>query len=280
MNRAILPLALTALLSACDYVDKPFQEGEGPVVPPDNTVQRKVLLEEFTGHKCPTCPAAHVVAQQLAGLYGERLVIVSEHVGSLAYPLPGDYSTDLQTPPGNAYFAQWPTEIIPRGLINRTAYNNNVTLAKGNWNDALTVEFAKPVEFKLWFDTFSYDVGTQQLTATVKCRTLSPLDHAMNLTVQLTEDHVVDWQEVENVGDVPNYDHRHVLRGNVNGTWGETLFSGPTAVGDTAVRTYTWTLPNTVVDPNNCALVAYAWNSVGTTGEYEVQQVEERKFQP
>jgi Outer membrane protein Omp28 len=280
MMRTALPLALLALLSACDYVDQPFQKGEGPVTPPDNTVQRKVLLEEFTGHQCPTCPAAHVVAQQLLNLYGSQLIIVSEHVGSLAYPIAGDYSTDFRTPAGDAYFVHWPTDIIPRGLINRTAYNNNVVLAKSSWSDAMTVEFAKPATFKLWFDTFSYDMATQQVTATVKCSTLLPLDHAVNLTLQLTEDHISDWQydQDETPPDVQNYDHRHVLRGNVNGTWGEPLFTGPAAVGDTAVLSYSWTLPSTVLNPNNCALVAYAWNAVGTAGEYEVQQVEERKF--
>jgi len=94
----------------------------------------------------------------------------------------------------------------------------------------------------------------------------------------LIEDHVVDWQ-LDNEAtppDVENYEHRHVLRTTLNGTWGVPLITGAANTGDTITLSY----PDFAVDPSwqpaNCALVAYAYN----TASNEVMQVAERNFQP
>jgi hypothetical protein len=281
MTHKVLPLALLLLLGACDRIDDPILKGNGPTPPPSGEVQRKVLLEEYTGHKCPTCPEAHAVAQQLSDFYGDRLVIVSEHVSSLANPEPGNYITDFRTPEGNEYYSHWYTDIIPRGMVDRTLFNNNILLTKTDWNDAVGAELAKTADLKLSFDAFSYDSGTNGVSTTVTCTVLNPVDHALNLTVQLIEDHVIDWQydAAVNPSDVPNYDHRHVLRGNLNGTWGEAITNAPSVVGDTISKTYNYILPANVVDPSHCVLVAYVYSTQGDD-QYEVLQVEERKFTP
>lgn len=283
-----LPLfALILLLGACDKVENPINEGTGGNPDPGGETPHKVLLEEYTGHKCPTCPAAHIVAAQLAATYGDRLIIVSEHVGSLALPEAVDYTTDFRTPAGNTYFGHWTTDIIPRGLIDRTPFNNNVVLSKDNWANAITQLIDQPATMKIEFSAFNYDSGTRTVTTTVKCTPLTAIDHNLNLTLQLTEDHVIDWQYDGSLGvpNVPNYDHRHVLRDNLNGTWGEPLVSGSAPANVAIIKSFTYQLPSTpavnaVIDPTHCALVAYVYNSQGTTNEYRVVQVEERKFQP
>lgn len=279
--------ALVLLLASCDKVENPLGEGSDNTPPPVDATQRKVLLEEYTGHKCPTCPAAHIVAAQLAATYGDRLIIVSEHVGSLALPEVVDYTTDFRTPAGNTYFGHWPTDIIPRGLVDRTPLNNNVVLSKDNWANAINLLIDQPATMKVEFSAFAYDGGTNTVSATVKCTPLTAVDHDLNLTVQLTEDHVIDWQYDGSLGtpNVPNYDHRHVLRDNLNGTWGEPLVTGSAPANEAITRTFNYHLPeppavNAVITPANCALVAYVWNAQGTANEYRVLQTEEHKFQP
>jgi hypothetical protein len=283
MTHKVLPLALLLLLAACDRIDDPILKGNSPTPPPSGEVQRKVLLEEYTGHKCTYCPEAHQIADQLSTIYGDRLVIVSEHVGSLADPVPGNYSTNFHTDAGDAYFSQWTSAFIPQGLIDRTVYGGGIPIGRNDWVDDMQTEMAKTADLHLWFDAFTYNSSTSQVTTTVKCVALNPIDHALNLTVQLTEDHVIDWQ-LDLGTDVPNYDHRHVLRDNLNGTWGEILTSGPASVGDTLTKSYTYTLPaagavNHVITPSNCSLVAYVYSTQGDD-QYEVLQVEERKFTP
>jgi hypothetical protein len=108
------------------------------------------------------------------------------------------------------------------------------------------------------------------------------VDHDLNLTVQLIEDHVIDFQynAAATPPDIPEYDHRHVLRDNLNGTWGEPLVTGSAPASTPISKSFTYTLPANVVHAENCALVAYVSNAPGTTGEYQVLQVEEKKFQP
>ncbi|MCB9165220.1 MAG: Omp28-related outer membrane protein, partial [Flavobacteriales bacterium] len=88
----------------------------------------------------------------------------------------------------------------------------------------------------------------------------------------------IDWQvDSEAPGnDVPNYVHRHVLRDNVNGTWGAPLIVGSALQGDTITLNYTNFPMDPSWNPAQCALVAYAHN----VDSYEVLQAEERKFQP
>lgn len=282
--RSLPLLSLVLLLAACDKVDSPIEPGSGTPNPSGSTTH-KVLLEEYTGHLCTTCPAAHAVAAQLQAQFGDRLIIVAEHVGSLAQPdnvsHPG-YTTDFRTPAGNAYFQRWPSDVIPRGLIDRTPYNGNVVLSKDNWADAIQQRIALDATMRIEFTGLTYTSGTHQVHVTVRCTPLADIDHDMSLVVQLLEDHVIDRQldADHNPPDIPDYDHRHVLRDNLNGTWGEPLITGSAMANSTIEKTYDYTLSANVVDPNKCLLVAYAMDAPGTTTEYQVQQVEEVKLVP
>ncbi len=282
--KALHLLALAALFAACDKVENPIQAGDDGTTPPppEETVQ-KVLLEEYTGHKCPTCPAAHVIAASLSATYGDRLIIVGEHVSSLANPEPGtDYDTDFRTAAGNAYFAKWYSDVIPRGLFNRTAFNGNVPLSSANWANAINDLIGQVPTMRVEFSAFAFNSATNTVTTTVTCTPLVAVDHDLNLTVQLIEDHVIDYQynAAATPPDIPEYDHRHVLRDNLNGTWGEPLVTGSAPASTPISKSFTYTLPANVVNASHCALVAYVWNAPGTTGEYQALQVEEKKFQP
>ena len=83
---------------------------------------------------------------------------------------------------------------------------------------------------------------------------------------------------------VPDYDPRHVLRDNLNGTWGDVIIPTSAQPGDTLSESFTYTLPpataiNHVINTSNCSLVAYAYSTSGAD-KYEVKQVTERKFVP
>ena len=86
---------------------------------------RNVILEEFTGIHCPSCPGGHSQSQ---GLYDNNpgdVFVINIHTGSLAAPSPGepDYRID---PTGNDLM--WATVPgatgigFPCGTINRHEY--------------------------------------------------------------------------------------------------------------------------------------------------------------
>jgi hypothetical protein len=279
-----LPILLLASFTSCDYVSDPIPpDGGGP--DPGEGVLRRVLLEDFTGHRCNNCPAAAQTAFQLQAIYGEEnLVVVGVHSTS-AFAAPADppnsngsYSTDFRTPAGNDYTTTFGVSFLPAGMVSRKPFNNSTTLSQSAWGSAVDAIIGEPASMDIWFEDFDYNAGTNTVTTNVKVAIVDDVVGDHNLIVYLTEDHVIDWQlnSQANPPDVPDYEHRHVLRDNLNGTWGGALIVSSASVGDTLTVPVSKVLAATVLDAGNCALVAYAYN----TGTNEVMQVRERKFQP
>lgn len=284
MLRISILLLLAASIVGCDYVDEPLAPGTDGNGGSDSTIARRVLLEEFTGHRCSTCPAAHVVAQQLDALYGDRLIVVGIHAtATFGAPLnppaaDGRYSTDFRTPAGDTYTTTFGVSFLPTGMVGRKVYNSSITIAQGSWGSAIADIIDQPALFELWFDALQFNASTNTVSATVKAVTQQAIDADHKLTIHLLEDRVIDWQLNASVSppDIADYEHRHVLRNTLNGTWGEDAVAAGMAAGDTL----TFVVNGFAVDPAwnaaNCSLVAYLYN-VSTN---EVMQAVERKFQP
>ena len=278
-----IPALAVSLLLGCDYVDQPLDTGNGGNGGGGDDVVRRVLLEDITGHLCNNCPAAAQIAAQLQGVYGsEELVVVAIHAGDYfsgpANPPNGDgsYSTNFQTVAGNEYADTWSISFLPTGMVSRRLFNNSITLSESAWGSAVAEIIGEPADLEIWFESLDYQGGS--IETTVKVAVLNDLAGDHNLTVYLTEDHIIDWQYDNQASppNVPDYEHRHVLRDNLNGTWGEVAVSGAASAGDTLTFTYTRPIAANVLEPDNCSLVAYVYN----TTTYEVMQVRERKFQP
>lgn len=281
--RSISLLLLGALaMTGCDYVNDPTEggtnnnSGEG--------VKRRALLEEFTGHRCNTCPAAHAVAASLANAYGENLIVVAVHATDFfGAPLDppaadGSYSTDFRTPAGEAYTTTFNVSFLPTGLVNRKPFNSSTTISSGNWSSAIADIIDDDAELDVWVSELEHNATAHTVSAEVKVAVLQPVTGDNNLTVYLTEDHVIDWQlnSLVSPPDVENYDHRHVLRTNLNGTWGEPLQLSTAAVGDTLTMTFTDIAMDPEWNADNCALVTYVYN----TTSYQILQAAQREFEP
>ena len=91
MKKIIYLCLLTVVLGSCTEI--------APVVPALG--DRKVLVEEFTGVRCVNCPAGASELENLKGIYGERLVIVSIHAGDFSPPFT-DSRFDFRTAEGDA----------------------------------------------------------------------------------------------------------------------------------------------------------------------------------
>lgn len=288
MRNYILPSFLAlGLLTGCDIISAPKGDRTGPTGPGAG-VTRRVLLEDCTGHLCNNCPAAADIAEDLKDVYGDRLVIVAVHLSTtFAAPQPplgdGIFDDDFRTEAGNAYEQQFSIDGLPKGMINRTPYNSPFApMNKDNWGSALAQLIDLPASVDLWIDTLSYNTGTHTITATVKAAVLSALPAPQNLTIYLTESHIIGWQidnRVQPDPNVPDYEFNHVLRGALNSPWGQSFLSQDAQVGDTVETTFSYPLPSNVLVPGNCSVVAYVYNGSGAD-QYEVQQVTERKLVP
>ena len=108
-------LAAVAFLTGCDSVGSDERLIEVPAA----TVQRNVLIEDFTGQRCIFCPdAAEAIAQQQK-LYGaDKLITVAFHAGPLAIKS-GTGFVGLRTDVGDVYYKHWSVPNVPKAIINR-----------------------------------------------------------------------------------------------------------------------------------------------------------------
>ena len=280
----LLLLAVVGFLSSCDLVEDPYGPdtgGTGPV--PVEGVRRRVLLEDFTGHRCIYCPEATTIANQQAQIHGDDLVVVALHVTNFyAAPVPpagdGYYDNEFRTEAGNAYIGQWPASALPMGLVSRKAYNGSELLSRDAWSSAIAELIGQEALMDVWVDDVQHNGTSGEVNATVKVSVAQDLGGAAHsMVVYLVEDSIIGWQSDANStpSEIPDYVHRHVLRGTMNGTWGQSVLIGTESVGDTL----SFSLPPYTLSSDwnagQISLVAYVYN----TATYEVMQVTERHLQ-
>ncbi len=279
MKKIIILLftAALTLLWACDVVDKPYTEQVNQCGHDNLSVPiRKVLVEDYTGHKCGNCPRAHELLQTLISQYCDHIVPVSIHVGYFATPSPGLYNTDFRTPAGNTYNDYFGVDAagLPRGMINRTKYNGTLLLSPEAWADAINKEVNEPLLADVQANCL-YNSETRQGKATVQISFLQQMQGKFSLTVWIVEDSIIAAQKdyYTYPQDIPDYVHRNVLRKSITPAWGETVYSGQTNVNQIITKTYTFSLDTAWV-AKHCYIVAFLSNA----DTKEVYQAEREKI--
>lgn len=272
-------LGLSALLflGSCDKIDPPYKESEEQEQ--DTTPKRKFILEEFTGHTCPNCPQGALVAQQLKQLYGERLIIISIHCSTFAEPGTGEFNIDFRSSTGNDIFTFFAPFAFPSGMINRTGWPQpeNIIIGKDAWGTR--IETIKNIDPLISIEVVTtYDTLTRIVDATIECDALTDFSGTYKIAAYITEDSIVHAQVTENDVNYPDniihdYVHRHVLRGSMNSTWGDTLASGNIAKNEQFVKNYSTTL-DAAWNEKQCYVVVFVYDAEN----YEIMQVEEKKI--
>jgi len=288
-------------ITSCDIVEEPYLIN-GNTNPVDtNTFVKKVLIEDFTGHRCPNCPSAAEQLSNLQNYHGDRVIGIAIHPSSQAFSTPSplnssSYTYDFRTEFGDDIdnIFEITTIGLPRGMVNRTGYNTGHQLGKDEWGDVVQTELAKAPIFGI---TLSSDVsnGNGTISVTIEALTNINLDKMHELedykiVVCLTENGISEWQKDNTAGDIEDYEHNHVLRAMLNTTFGESI--GNSFVdGDIIPLDYSVNITtlenananysvNTLFmgngnckgwDEDNMEIVAYIYNS----DNYEIVQVEQ-----
>ena len=273
--RIIILIILSAfIIPACDIVEDPYlMRVTGGVVPGPGENVRKVLLEDYTGQKCPNCPAAAEEAHKLKTIYGEQLVLLTIHAGNYSVPDPsGDFTAEYRTQEGadlNVFFA-FPG--YPMGLVNRTEFSGSRILLKDSWEAAAAIQTDLEAQVEIII-TNTYNTGTSKLDCLLETEFLKDMDGTYNICVFIVESGIISPQETEQ-GVNLTYEHNHVLRGSMNGTWGDVVGTDGQAISGSALtNSYSYTIPDGW-NADNCSVVAFVYNT--TTNE--VVQAEEKNI--
>ncbi len=207
---------IAGFITACDIIDAPYVE--------DNVYQsngRKILLEDFTGHRCGNCPRAHEELQNLIVLFHNDIIPISVHAGFYALPLAG-FTADYRTTAGNELDALYHVSAsgLPKGLINRKEYEGNRLLCYSQWRKAASEWLSEKPGAKIEIETVLNP--SRDYSVKITSRFVKDFPEALNLSVYLTEDSVLspqsDYQHDPDV--IENYYHRYVLRKALSPTFG------------------------------------------------------------
>lgn len=223
----ILPLHLLLILlimSSCDYISEPYIE-KSDTDTSLNVNPQKVLLFDFTGHTCKSCPKAHKSIDQLKELYGDRLVPVAFHLGYFAKPMTsGKFTTDFRTPEGALLEKHFEFISFPIGTVQ--TLNKDQLQPYASWPASVSAGISgdSPVKIRI---VPEYLPGLNAITPEVYVSALENISGPLNLAVYLVEDSIVDWQKDEDFDpmDIPDYVHNHVFRTSLNGLWGQPVGS-------------------------------------------------------
>lgn len=276
-----LPLLL---LWGCDVIEAPYLEEDylaqlpaderclldsqaQPAFPAGEPIERVVLIEEMTGHKCGNCPRATEVAYGLyQDRFAEQVIMVSIHAGPLASASPQDpkYHTNYTTPAGNELYQTLNTVgAVPFGLIDRKEGGTDAS----RWTDFVQARLDEaPTAGIRVFNC--YAEGDSSFSTVIDLQYVQAREQAQQLSVLLIEDDIVSYQKdysaPDGSPDIPDYTHHFVLRGAVNGTWGEVFAPNGTELGDRFTLSYSYEL-DPAFDPAHCYVVALVYDEA--TGE-------------
>lgn len=259
--------ALTAIVfgSCCDTILDPYKDG---VIP---TTDQKVLLVDFTGDRCGNCPKGAEEAARLHELYGDKVIIVAMHTGrTFASPDPSEgFVEDFRTAAGEGLYDFFGGPGQPTGAVNYVkGGDGNYTMAPTNWASAISKELKKTPTMTIAVSPqFSTD-SLLTVKADIKYKKASTGNH--RIAMYLIEDSVVYLQKDYRKSPViiPDYVHRHMLRGAISGGKFEDKYIGikstaggfgdllpATVASATASKTYTISFKGTKWNPKNCAVI-------------------------
>lgn len=252
---------------SCDELDGPTYYEENTIIVGDTI--NKILLEEFTGHKCGYCPRAHEKIEQLKITYGDAVIIpVAFHVGFYALPsFSGDaFLDDYRTVTGDqldSYFNFSEGFGLPSGMINRNPLegDTDVSLYHEDWANAVVERLAEPVKALMTLEC-EYTAETRKLHVHTSVQFLETIENDIELVLYVVENNIVGWQKDydHDPVDIENYTHKHVFRDVINTTWGENIVTGEAIQGKVFNRMHDYTL-NEEWLAENCEVIAYIYNA-------------------
>ena len=208
MRKYITLLSIILIITSCDVEEGPFINDYNSYVNPD----KKVLIEDFTGHLCPNCPDAARELSAIHDIYGDQVIGMALHVTkSFARPYSASqapaFQYDFRTNWGDDWDAFYGISDagLPRGMINRIGYQDEShKLGKDEWAATVANELKKEIDFKIY-------ISSDETSISITSEVQNNINADYNLVVCLTESNIINWQK-DGGNNIEDYEHNHVLR--------------------------------------------------------------------
>ncbi|MBI1306268.1 MAG: Omp28-related outer membrane protein [Bacteroidetes bacterium] len=243
------------------------------------TQARNVLIEDISGDKCVNCPTAAAIAHSIKENNDEgRVVIMTLHtwkLSNLTAPLGKDtLNTDDAT---NIIQTLIIGDIqgLPNGSVNRKIYDGKTEalLNPTSWESYANQDLNTQSDIYAELELIP-DKANRSVIANVKIISLKEINEPLNMTLALTESHIIGPQETKpgsQVVIVEDYEHNFILRKTITNYGGINLAQSFER-GRTFEKGFEFTLP-AKSNFDNCTVVLLI-HKTGATDKQVLQVVE------
>jgi len=251
---------LFAFIISCNNIEDPLKPIDNTTCGDENGTLpiRKILVEDYTAHKCVFCPLAANTLEEIKDKYCDHIIPIGIHVGYLAEP-DDEFQNDFRTNTGNELDNYYNISAsLPKGLINRTKYDGNILLSSNNWASFVNTLYSVKPEIDITVESM-YDEETKKVTTTISAEYLANINSNMNVGLYVTEDSIISPQKLVGSPTIEDYVHRHMLRKSITSAFGDNFVSSAN-FGDIIEKEYTFSVENEW-NINHLELVAFISNT-------------------
>ena len=274
-----------------DYVNNEWPDFETIAA----TTQRNILLEDFTGHNCQSCPAAATACHNQHEADPERIFVISIHASptgsSLFQDVTSQYNVDFTNEVGlevGQFFGNLAGSGFsanPKVGVSRIPISTGTAMyySQGVLTQEVPINLNKPMRVALK-SHLNYYEETHGAFLHTEVEVLDASLTNLGMVVHVVEDSLVAPQNV-NGTFTPDYVHRDIHRANLSGSaWGRTLTPDLlNAENGRYYLDYSFVVPDQLApngasggyNPENMHLLIYVYDK--TT--YEIYQVIKQKIE-
>ncbi len=286
-NYIYLVVTFLFIFTSCDVEEGPYITDYDAYINPE----KKVLIEDFTGHTCSFCPGAAREIEAIHDIYGDQIIALAIHVSdqfARPYPIAAapKFQYDFRTSWGDNWDETYSMSLLglPRGMVNRVAtIANQPQLNKDEWAGRVALELKKEINFLI-------SISSDNSEISIDIEVTNNIENTHNIVVCLAENNIVNWQK-DGQTEVENYVHNHVLRSviaDISISNNQNFNSG-----EIITKTFTYDINDLEQEnidysnsmnngngnaggwnANNISVIAYIYNTVTE----EIVQVEEAKL--
>ena len=289
-----LIVSTSLLVLACDKVENPIVKKNtavGSKFVENNNASvanfRKILLEDYTGQTCPNCPtAADLIREELLPRYKDSLIVIAVHQGNTFAKPTITFTNDFRTEAGEEWgkTSGFGIAFYPCGLINRKDYGTGRQVANQSWSSTIPKAIKEPFIVRLNVNT-SYDTTVRALNVTAKGTFLQAYPNPTKISMVYIQEGIAGKQK-KGSSDIEEYDFEHMLRGDLNGVWGQDFKAAALANDSATVSVTNFALPENVkgvstngnapVDDKQVSVIVFVYDATTKV----VLQVEKLKIRP
>jgi len=217
-------------------------------IPVDHLPHNKnVLIEEFTGVQCNSCPNGHMEINNLLNAYPNRVFAAGMHAQATGHTAPYPGEEDLRRPFPSALWPKIPDKSgIPSGIISRRAFANGKE-AYTFWvfaayhkpiDTAVNIVMSEPSPINIGI-VATYDSVNKNLIVNSQVYTTATSTGTYRLNVYFTQSNI-RVSQLNGSTVIPLYNEKHVFREILTPTWGTNIYTSGTTQGDISNSTLTF----------------------------------------